>query len=383
MDTQKRQHSKFKEVLIFVAGTTPQIITETIYGLIHKEQPIYPDEIYILTTKQGKKIIKEKLIEPGIFENFCEEFNLSSHIFNENSIKVITTEDGKELDDIKDWNDSVWAADFIVNFIREKSQDLTARLHCSIAGGRKTMSFYLGSALQLFGRPWDKLYHVLVSPEFELNPEFYYKPKKEKIIKKNNLILNTKDAQIHLAELPFIRFYNKISISGKSFKEMIAYGQKEIDIATIQYPITINLSERTIYIGDTLIKLTPIQLMIFVTFLKQKIDYCKHPERINCLNCTDCFVTIYDLSTKAFLERMAMDYKKIYNQSLKAEEFINKHKDGLGPDSIRQNISKINKSIKEQLQEETLPPYYIISNVKKYADSRYGIRIEKGKININ
>jgi len=37
----------FKEILIFVAGTTPQIITETIYALSQKTRPVYPDELFI------------------------------------------------------------------------------------------------------------------------------------------------------------------------------------------------------------------------------------------------------------------------------------------------------------------------------------------------
>jgi hypothetical protein len=50
--------------------------------------------------------------------------------------------------------------------------------------------------------------------------------------------------------------------------------------------------------------------------------------------------------------------------------------------AIRQNISKINRTIKEQLSNETLLPYYLITSIKKYAGSRYGVRVEKGKIRI-
>ncbi len=37
----------YKEVLILVAGVTPQIITETIYALSQKQPPVYPDAVYI------------------------------------------------------------------------------------------------------------------------------------------------------------------------------------------------------------------------------------------------------------------------------------------------------------------------------------------------
>jgi len=375
------RHNKFRETLIFVAGTTPQIITETIYALIHQSPPVYPDEIYILTTQTGERIIKQDLINSGVFKQFCKEFRLREDILNKDSIIIIKSQDDIPLLDIKEKQDNEAAGDFIANFIRAKTMDERARLHCSLAGGRKTMSFYLGSALQLFGRPWDKLYHVLVTPEFESNPEFFYKPRKNRILKKEGKKLNTRDAQIHLAELPFIRLRDKISLSRKGFRELVEEGQREIDIATIQPQIRVNLSERTIYIGDNLIEMVPLHLMLYTAYLRQKTENCKHPARPYCLDCTDCFPTISDFSSRPALEEMAKDYERIYSfQPLKAEELIYKHKDGLAPSTLRQNISKINRTIRENLEDETLHPYYTITSIKKYAGSRYGVRVERRKI---
>lgn len=384
MDSRtKTQSTEFREILIFVAGTTPQIITETIYGLIHQSPPIYPNKIYILTTQLGENIIKENLIDARIFRGFCREFKLSEDILNEDSMIIVKDHKGNPLSDIKEEQDNESLGDFIANFIKDKAKDDKTRLHCSLAGGRKTMSFYIGSALQLFGRPWDKLYHVLVTPEFESNPDFYYKSKRDRMLKKDGKTLHTKDAKIYLAELPFIRLSNKISLHGKGFKELVEEGQREIDIATVQPQINVNLSERTVYVGDNLIEMVPVQLMIYTTYLRQKIDHCKYPERTYCFDCTDCFPSIVDLSSRPALEEMAKDYKQIYTiHPLKANDLLNKHKDGLEQPTIRQNISKINRTIKEQLKDETLHPYYTITAIKKYAGSRYGIRVEKGKIRI-
>jgi len=388
------KETKFKEILIFVAGTTPQIITETIYAMIHQNPPVYPDEMYILTTQIGKKIIKENLIDAGIFKEFCREFKLSEGILNEDSMIIIKDHKNNSLSDIKKEKDNESLGDFIADFIKDKAKDDRARLHCSLAGGRKTMSFYMGSALQLFGRPWDKLYHVLVTPEFESNPDFYYKPKKDRLLTPLNpplnkggdgglKQLNTRDVEIYLAELPFIRLSNKISLNGKGFKELVKEGQKEIDIAMVQPQIDINLSERTIYIGGNLIEMVPIQLMIYTTYMRQKIEHCKYSERAYCLDCTDCFPSIVDLSSRPALEEMAKDYRKIYAiQPSKTDDLLSKHKEGLDQPTIRQNISKINRTIKEQLNDETLLPFYTITALKKYAGSRYGVRVEKGKISI-
>jgi CRISPR-associated protein Csx14 len=245
------------------------------------------------------------------------------------------------------------------------------------------MSFYMGSSLQLFGRPWDKLYHVLVTPEFESNPDFYYKHRKDSILKKNGKTLHTKDARIYLAELPFIRLRNKISLNGKDFSELVREGQKEIDIATLQPELKVNLSERTVYIGDNLIEMVPVQLMIYAAYLRYKTERCGYPGRPYCTDCFDCYPSIGDISSRQAFESMVSEYRKIYYlQPMRAEELLDKHRNGMDQAAIRQNISKINRSIREQLNDETLLPYYIISSVKKYAGSRYGVRVEKTKIQI-
>jgi len=389
---QNVRKSRFREVLIFVAGTTPQIITETIYALIHGREPVCPDEIHIITTRHGEKVIKKNLIDSGIFREFCGEFGLNEDIIREDSLIVIKDGTHRSFDDIKTDRDNELLGDFITDFIREKARDQGVRLHCSLAGGRKTMSFYMGSALQFFGRPWDKLYHVLVSPEFESNPDFYYKPRENRTLaahspnragKAGLRRLNTGDAEIYLAELPFIRLSGKISLHGRSFKELVEEGQREIDIATMQPPLKVNLSERTVYIGDNLVEMVPAQLMVYTAYLRQKTRHCKYPRRPYCLDCSDCFPSIVDLSTRPALEEMAKDYREIYSvQPLKADDLLSKHKQGLDQPAIRQNISKINRTIKEQLKDETVLPYYTITAIKIYGGSRYGVRIEKTKIEI-
>lgn len=379
---------KKKEILIFVSGTTPQIITETIYALAHSDPPVYPDEIYVITTATGKKRIEDTIIKKKILHLMADEFKIPLISLNDDSFILVRDGNGNVLEDIRSKEENEAMGDAITSFIREKAKDMKARLHCSLAGGRKTMSFYMGSALQLFGRQWDKLYHVLVTPEFESNPDFFYKPKKNKVIEcrqPDGTIkkLNTKNAKIELAELPFIRFGNKIPLHGKGFRELVKDGQREIDTATMQPLLIANLSERTLYIGDRLVKMVPVELMIYTAFLKQKTLNCKYPERPYCLDCAECFQTLADFSGRPAVEEMAKDYKRIYrDHPLKSKEFLNKWADGIGVEIIRQSISKINRTLKEQLHDETFLPYYCVTALKKYGSSRYGVRVEKGKIRI-
>ena len=66
----------FKEVLILVVGTTPQIVTETIYGLIKQKPPIKPEEIFIITTSVGKATTQTRLLQNNLFQAFVKEYGL-------------------------------------------------------------------------------------------------------------------------------------------------------------------------------------------------------------------------------------------------------------------------------------------------------------------
>jgi len=384
-------NNPYREILIFVAGTTPQIVTETLYGLTQQMQPpVIPDEIHILTTTEGKQRIKDGLLAKGYLLAFFKEFGLPAITFNDNSFHVVSGVDG-HLGDIRDASHNEAVGDFIANFIKEKTQDLNTRLHCSLAGGRKTMSFYLGSALQIFGRPWDKLYHVLVSPEFESHPEFYYKPKRDRILEvkdrdgRGSKRLHTKEARISLAELPFIRIRDKIPLNGKSFRAMVRDGQKEIDIASVQPSLRVDLSEKVVYVGQTGIDMVPIQMVLYVNLLRRKLEGCHFPERPYCLDCTECFPYLGDLSKKKAFDEMVKDYKRAYGPSSgRVDEFVRhwEKRGGIDSETLRQNISKINKTLQENIEDDTLHPFFIITAVGKHGSKRYGIRVEKGKIRI-
>jgi len=205
-----------KNILISILGSTPQILTETLWCL-KVQKGIDIDEIIVITTSFGKRLIIEGrgdlpplLGKDGVFEKFCKEFKTRPK-FTEKNILVIRDREGNELDDIRDSVHNECASDFITSVIREFSKRDDVVLHCSVAGGRKTMSVFAGLAMALVGRKQDRLYHVLVSPpEVEGNPKFFYKPKKPEFIEiGKGKKINTDEVKITLAEIPFLRLGEK------------------------------------------------------------------------------------------------------------------------------------------------------------------------------
>jgi len=376
---------QFKEILVCVIGATPQIITETIYALAHKNPPVYIDEMYIITTSTGKKQIENTLIKKGILKQLLKEYKLPLLDIKTSSILVIKDKDGKEIDDIRNSFQSEATADTIISLIRELTKYQSVRLHCSLAGGRKTMGFYLGSAMELFGRPWDKLYHVLVSPEFESNPEFFYKTKKEKFIScrlpdGSTVQISTEKAKIELIELPFIKLSGKIKLYGNTFKELIEETQSEINLAVIQPFIHIKLKERKISIGTTSFTMNPMLIAIYATILNQKI-LCS--ENRSCLDCDECYISLTKLTEKPLIDELVDFYTEAYKpRIIDVEERRNKLEKGISPYTLRSYITKINNQISGAISEQTLASLCKIKSIRRYGATTYGVSIDKRKIKI-
>ena len=76
--------------------------------------------------------------------------------------------------------------------------------------------------------------------------------------------------------------------------------------------------------------------------------------------------------------------KDIKIAAARVEEFIShwEKRGGIDPDTLRQNISKINTVLKEQLSDSVELSHFIITPVGKHGSKRYGIRAEKGKIKL-
>jgi len=200
-----------RRVLLCVTGTSPQIITETLYGLAVEPgdgQAFVPSEVRVLTTAMGAQQARLSLLaeDRDMFGKLCRDFGLTGIHFDASCIEVFKDARGRPLDDILTPEHNEAAADHITRVVAALSSDPNAAIHASIAGGRKTMGFYLGYAMSLFGREQDRVSHVLVSEGFDSHREFFYKPPRPVTLKKSDgWEMSTKDAQIHLAQIPIVR----------------------------------------------------------------------------------------------------------------------------------------------------------------------------------
>ena len=203
-------HSYTRRILLAVTGLSPQILTETLYALaVESIQAYVPTEIHLLTTVEGAQRARTSLLHPdgGQYHALLNDYpQIGNPAFDDTYIHLITGPDGEPLADIRTPAENAAAADAITALVARLTRDDNASLHVSIAGGRKTMGFYLGYAFSLYARPQDRLSHVLVSSPFESHPEFFFPPANpRRIATRDGSHIDTADASITLAEIPVVR----------------------------------------------------------------------------------------------------------------------------------------------------------------------------------
>jgi CRISPR-associated protein (TIGR02584 family) len=198
-----------RRVLVMAVGLTPQVLTETLYALaVEAQKPWVPTEIHLITTSEGEHRARLSLLHDagGQFHRFCADYGLQGMAFDASHIHVVEDEQGRPIQDMRTVPENTRAADDICTRIGALCNDPNSSVHASIAGGRKTMGYYLGYALSLFGREQDRLSHVLVNAPFESLPDFFYPPVRPQVLHdRTGRPANTADARIMLAEIPFVR----------------------------------------------------------------------------------------------------------------------------------------------------------------------------------
>ena len=201
-----------RRVLFTVCGLSPQIVTETVYALAVAAAPqerFVPTEIHVLTTTEGAQRLRLALLSqrPGWFHRLRSDYNLPPITFGEAQIHTLTGADSQPLADIRSEEDNARMADAVTALLRGFTADPACALHVSIAGGRKTMGFYAGYALSLFGREQDRLSHVLVGAPFESSWEFFYPTPYPQVIatQGGRELADAATAQVRLAQIPFVR----------------------------------------------------------------------------------------------------------------------------------------------------------------------------------
>lgn len=371
-----------KNVLLAVSGLSPQVITETLYALHQQHKRI--DAIHIITTRPGKEKINAFLLSStdGRYYQYLKEYGIepSSIDFGFHNIHSIKNGHAVEIDDIEGEEENELLLKKCLELAFTFTRDPDTAVFFSIAGGRKTMSASLTLAAQMYGRPQDRLYHVLVSPEFESNRDFYYPPRKSLSIeimdkKGERSLKETRYAKITLVSIPFVSVRDRIA--DDLLKQPSDPATLMLSLVREESPrLTIDLVNAKITYKNLEMDMMPARLALYAFFAMQKKN-CSRDTK-NCTNCFECYISFDGIEDAK--DEIAALYRKIPG-SRDLSEMSKTGIKALDIDNFRSNMSKIGKDLAKGLglyatYDLAIEPF------GKRPDTRYGLKLDKSRIKI-
>lgn len=359
-----------RSILVSVTGMTSQVVTETLFALVTQEK-VVPTEIHLITTANGRNRALRDLLDSqtGQFHAFCRDYDLLGRIrFDDSMIHVICDPNGRPLTDIRTQDDNTQAADLIVHLMQQFCSNPTTSVHVSLAGGRKTMSFFVGYALSLFGRAQDRLSHVLVSEPYENNRDFFYPTQiPHTIFNDAGEPLDAQEAKISLADIPFVRLRTGLPetlLDGKvGYSETVRVAQNRI-VPPVR--ISFDIETRSVLFGETPVKMTPILFSIYL-WLAWRRKEGLGPVRPG---------------SDAKAEEFLAVYKRVAGQTGDYDNAVAalRHEGDFLP-YFQEKRSLINRRIRAELGALTSAPYLIDSIVKRL-DTRYTLKLSAKEITL-
>jgi CRISPR-associated protein Csx14 len=371
-----------KNILLAATGLSPQVITETLFALHQQKREVHA--IHLITTRQGKELVNANLLSPrdGRYYQYLREYDIDQRgiDFSVENVHTIKNSNGIDIDDITDEEENEWLLKKCLELTFSFTRDMNNAVFFSIAGGRKTMSACLMVAAQMYGRPQDRVFHVLVSPEFESNRDFYFPPGKSAPIELKDkegqpYIKETKYARVNLVPIPFVSIRDQIS------NDLL---NEPKDPATLMlslvrekpYTLTVDIPVSKLRYKNLEIDMMPAKLALLAFFAMQKKE-CKK-DLSSCRGCEDCFLDIKQVFDRQ--SQITALYKKIEG-SREPSEMSDTGIIALNAENFNSYKTKIKKDLEKGFGLYALSEL-AIEPVGKKGETRYGIGIDRGKIRI-
>lgn len=358
-----------RRILLAVTGLSPQILTETLYALAVAEPHFVPTEIHLLTTSTGKDLARTALLHPdgGQFHALLADYpQIGRPAFNEQHIHVIGALDCAPLPDIRSPEENTTAADAITALVAELTRDETAALHVSIAGGRKTMGFYLGYAFSLYARPQDSLSHVLVSAPFESHPEFFFPPATpRRLTTRDNKYIDTADAVVTLAEIPVVRLRHGLPLALQEGRDSFSKTVSALQASFAPPNLVVSLADCNATCGQSdALKLSPASLAWLAWWANNALagKAMQHWREAN----VQTYLALYE---------------RIVGRDAAALEKARKRlKDGMEQKFFEENNSKLERALRTHLGQAAFP--YLLATIGKRPYTQRGLTLPPHAIKV-
>lgn len=381
-----------KHILIALVGHSPQIITESIYAY-KKQHNIDISEVKVVTTAQNRQSTWQSLNEPrangkSILACLANDLDMPPIKFTVEDVLIPKDEHNKEIEDVQSEAEMKSVAKFLLELVKEHTSNKALTLHASLAGGRKTMTFYMSYAMTLYARPQDTLSHVFVSSPYESN-DFFYPTPYSQIIMTRDGARDTKDAKVSLAKIPFVQIRPNLPL--KFLEKTISFEESEslYDILNSPLLLEIDIAQKTITCSGVCIELTPANFAFYLVMVDDLLN-SKEGFDSPTDKCPDKTLALVYLNKRYEVEGHKSDFTVLEDAinfaeselfSFKQPE-IDGLKKGLSKTFFNGRKNQISKQLRNELPE-IVAEHYDIDSLEKTARkgstklaNYFGINIE-------
>ncbi|MBP8117248.1 MAG: TIGR02584 family CRISPR-associated protein [Nitrospira sp.] len=351
-----------RRVLLSVSGLTPQVITETLYALAMRSPPFVPTEVHVITTELGRQRFVAHINQ---FRQFFQEYELPVPRCDAGDVHVIAGADGRSTD-VRTPRDNEHVANLVMRTVLELTSDPQCAVHASIAGGRKTMGFYLGYLMSMFGRDQDRISHVLMHEDFENLADFFYPPRKpHAFTTPDGRQVTSGPDSVLLSEIPFVRhrggFRDKdLRREGMSFRQAVELAQRSVQRAEL----VVDVAARKVLAGgvDVPMQDNPRAFLVWLADCRKQ-----GVEGVHYLDSPQAFLGWY--------ERVLND-----EGSVTLEDTKYALRGGFSKEDIRNRTTSVNMAFRQALGSVRAKDYEIV--LIKRGTARYSLTLPASAITI-
>jgi hypothetical protein len=221
------------------------------------------------------------------------------------------------------------------------------------------MGYYLGYALSLYGRPQDRLSHVLVSDPYETNRNFYYPTPYEHPIHSRRgdkeITVDARHAQVDLANIPFVQLRDglpeRLRTGKASFTQVVATTNRGLN----EPKLVLDVRQRQVWADDEEVNLSKTEFLILLWLAERAV----RDERMTDWSYPEVAQELFNVAPQVFntdggdYQRLEESLRFRIEKALEPNEYFQPHK------------TKINKAFAHVLGKRAAERYMITTPKKK------------------
>lgn len=368
-----------RRTLLAVCGLAPQVVTETLYAL--HVQGRLPDAVRLLTTLEGKLAVNAMLAGPdGQLARFLADYDIPPARLEFGPVQAVTDERDRPIEDIGSAEDNERFLAACLEAAFDLTRDPDGAVYFSIAGGRKTMGACLALAAQCYGRPQDRLYHVLVSPEFERCRDFFYPPPVSRPVTLRDAHgqpyeKETRYARVTLLPMPFFSIRDRLPPDMLTAPASPAALSRSL-ITDPAGELVVDLpGKRVTWLGREM-DLMPARLALYAFFARLKQEADCQADR--CGRCDRCFLALPEiLARQADISALHARLQGGKSGGALSDTGIQ----ALNQENFNSYRTKLNRDLQECFGQPAAAELGIVSRGRR-PGVRYGLPLERTRIRI-